>query len=249
MSKNEETAQELLDTFNKARTREQEVAEKAGFNSIEKYKEYLEMKIKLEELGENGSKEEIIIEHIAVLDCSYSMGGRDIINARSGLKEDFNSIDKSDTYKLIPFGNIVDEAIEITSERDFSKFSATMGATALYDATAKAIDLAVKSDNKCLIKIFTDGGENSSIINKSALKEKMEEAKSLHITVTFIGLKDTIKGLVNSLNVSESNTLTYDGSPEGMKKSFKQMSRSTVAYTAKAKAGEDVTEGFYKTLN
>lgn len=250
MSKKEQTTIELLDTFNRARTRKQSIAEKAGFNDIEKYKEYLEMKIKIEELGGSEPKEqELIIEHIAVLDCSGSMSGQSIKNAKEGLKEDFSAIQRSDIYKLIPFGSKVGQTTVVSAKDNFDVFGATMGMTALHDATSIAIDLALESKNKCLIKVFTDGGENVSHISVHTLKDKISEAKKKDITVTFIGLQSTINNLVDRLGVSRSNTLTYDGSPEDMKKSFSKMKTSTRSYATKALAGENVTEGFYKDLN
>ena len=258
MSKKQKTAAKLYDDFQRAnKDRKVVLASREGYDDVEKYRKLLKKRVN-REARQTGStppekktraSKKVSINHIAVLDCSGSMNwSNGIQQARLGLIGDYSNIQSVDVYNLIRFGSSIKKAEVITNKKQLSSIKADLGSTALYDATYNAINLGKKLGGNCLIKVFTDGGENTSRINSSDLKKAMAEAEDLGMTVTFIGLESTISDLVQRIGASESNTLTYDGTTEGLMKSMDTMSASTVNYTSKANAGEDVSKGFYKEL-
>lgn len=247
MSK-EKTNQQILDAFLKAnQERKKVLAERAGYSDVEQYRAYLKTKAAGTEKA-TVQQSDVIINHISVLDCSWSMGGTPMINAKIGLREDYSGIQENDSYYVIAFGSEVKKPYKVEYSTEFNGFSSDMGMTALYDAVASAIEYSNKLSGNCLIKVFTDGEENSSKISAQRLSSLIKKASSTGVTTTFIGTEDTIRMIEKNLKVDSSNTLIYDGTSEGISRSFKTMATATANYTAKAMAGEDVTYGFYKDL-
>jgi len=126
------------------------------------------------------------------------------------------------------------------------------GMTALYDAIGNIIELLILSapkDDKILLKIFTDGEENSSVSkyrHPSVLRELIKNAEKDHnFTVTFEGTKFDIDNIVRTVGISRSNTLSHDNTSAGIKMSVKSRIGATFTYSKAIIDGEDVTTNFY----
>lgn len=135
--------------------------------------------------------------------------------------------------------------------------------TALYDAIGTTIEkvlTAKAKDDKVLMKIFTDGGENDSqgfykpigydksSPKLSALMEKVQ--KEDNFTITFVGTQQDTATMIKMLHVDASNTLVHDNTEHSVKMSFANTTNSRSTFVAKAMAGEDVSKNYYsKTLN
>lgn len=126
------------------------------------------------------------------------------------------------------------------------------GGTALYDAiggTLESIATKLKSGDKVLVNIYTDGEENNSRKYKSKdISNMIEEYQQKGFTITFIGTERDTKRAIAELKIDSSNTLAYDGTAEGLSKSMLSTNSLRSFFSASATRGEDVSKGFYKNI-
>lgn len=124
------------------------------------------------------------------------------------------------------------------------------GGTALNDAimmTLLAIDEVKRPEDKVLVNIYTDGGENASRkYHARQVKEKIDILSEQGYTITFIGTDQDVDYMVRNLNVTRSNTMSYDGTSQGLSRSMSINSAARTEYSSKVAKGEDVTKDFYK---
>jgi len=169
-----------------------------------------------------------------------------------GLKSDTAEVDY--TYSLVDFSDDIifrHTASQLSSVREFK--GETRGSTALYDAIGSTIDVIkpyVKSGEKVLVNIYTDGQENSSRhFTADAINTLIKSLSEVGWTFTFIGTAADVAYAQSRLSVKASNSLVYDGTGSGLEKAFVSNTAARTAYSQKVSAGEDVSEGFYKDIN
>lgn len=186
--------------------------------------------------------------HLMILDSSSSMGiVRDA--TISGLNEQLHSVrqatedfqDQEQILCFVTFGSTVNKEQlwnqKVNDIEDFNRESYTpAGGTALWDAIGMGItklrneieeELSKRQAN-VVVTIFTDGQENASKeYQGTQVKSLIEEVKnSGQWTVAFVGCGDNVFNTAAMLGISRGDTLSYNGSEDGMTSAFKSMSNA-----------------------
>lgn len=255
--------QNLLDDFKKSnQNRKLKLAIKAGYPSIELYKNYLEQELlsnSVQTVIPDNLKEKPIIHIVDIIDCSGSMYGNKIKSAVEGINRGINSLRKNEivdyTYTLCDFSDSGDVNFKYTQSPLSVVGSINFidrGMTALYDAigvTLNKIKLLKKPNEKVLVNIYTDGEENDSKIYTSiSVNNLITMLKSDGFTITFIGIEKDVNNIIKRLGIHDSNTLAYDGSAKGLEMSMEKTFAARETYSRSVVDGEDVSTGFYKNI-
>lgn len=129
-------------------------------------------------------------------------------------------------FNLIRDNVTIDQYIDI----DYREIN-PRGGTPLYDATARLLDLADKSNSdKTVIIIVTDGDENSSIEwSLSSIKDRIKTCQDKNWEVVFLGAEFNIETIAKNYGVLESkviNTSSY----ETLRDSMNFYADSTISY-------------------
>lgn len=233
------------------KTRRIQVANKAGYSSVEDYIDFLN--------GVTGKRKKIpTIHNVYILDASGSMGGGKLDNALIGINTEIKLLkkDKNTNYiqTLVDFSNYYDIRtpyfmVPISNISHYSAVSRNM--TALNQAVGETLDkllLSVDKKDKVLVKIFTDGKENNSQYPyrmNSALARKIKECEDKGFTITFVGTELDVNDVVQNLNINISNTLVHDNTSAGVTNAFICSTASTQLYSKKVARGKDVSREFY----
>ena len=197
-----------------------------------------------------------------VLDRSGSMGsGKNskIAIANKGinsglikLREEESKLGVDYKHLLVTFDDTVElgEVVPVASAKPINIRS--RGLTALNDAIIASIDraLTVKSkDDKVLINVYTDGGENASrTTSTEKVKARIDASEKDGIVITFIGTTLDTATAIRSYGIHDSNTMSYDGTAKGMGQTMQSTNFARSAFSKKVVAGEDVSKGFYKKI-
>ena len=187
---------------------------------------------------------------VDVVDISGSMssGGR-IKAANKGVKSNLESLKKTnpdDLYTLTTFHTYVN--VGATTPVKLSNFTYLVAKdlTALCSAVCQTIDKVRGTAKKTIIRVYTDGGENHSDPKDiRRIVSLILEVKSEGITVSYLGTDDDRSDAVTVLGIDETNTTVYDGSAQGYEMALVETKTATDQFVAKARAGKDVSEGFY----
>lgn len=257
-----------LEAFKKAnKLAKERMAARAGYENAEKYRIFL--------LGivpnaqstpipprKRARKPETILKtvhNVHVLDVSGSMNEgypSKISIAVNGINAEIEALKKDNTVKytntLICFsvGTPDTKAYMIPIEQMQVVRAHANGGTALHDAIGETITrlrASKKYDENVLIKVFTDGGENSSRkYTGPQIQKLIGEVESEGITVAFVGTEAEVAYAVNSYGVHASNTFTHDNTVDSLQDSFLSMSTNTMNYSKKLRSGIDVKRGFFE---
>jgi uncharacterized protein YegL len=201
------------------------------------------------------------IHNVFIIDASGSMAGGKYNNAISGLNELLNSIreDKltDNTISIVEFeGTLISERVFMSSvlNLDYQPMG-TGGYTPLNQAVGETIenilqkrDSSFSEDDKVLINVFTDGGENNSqgkYKNPKALSDLIKKVEAKGFTVTFQGTKTEVAYAVDTLNLDFSNTNVHDNTMRGIADSFHKTVSARVMYSKAVFNDEDVKAQFY----
>lgn len=267
---------EVLKSFIKRNKQNRETfAINAGFSNADYLEKHLRAsaeKYKLDNLDSNKKKnstasniknKDVIIHNVHIIDASGSMeSSNKLKNALKGINEEVlemkKDIDTKYLQTIVSFSNRNDiqthqfkTPINLVPKLGFN----TRGVTALYEAihkTLSKIKKEIKSGEKTIVKIFTDGGENGSSYmysNGASCKTLIEKLTKKDVTVTFVGTKTDVKSVTNILKLDETNVLTHNNTSKGVSRSFELSNVATKNYVTKVKKGEEVLTGFYKGMN
>lgn len=244
---------QLTDLKRSNKDRKLKLAQRYGYDTIGGYKSGLESAINTympveKPVIKTVEVEKPVIHTIYILDRSSSMRGK-IDNAVNGIIQDSKALDEStiNLYSVIGFSYNSHICLELNRVDSIKTLSSKVGGfTALYDGIMTSLPL-INKDEKTIIKIFTDGGENDSKNCLSETKESLQSYIEQGVTVTFVGTKSDTKDIVNKLGLDESNTLTHNNTAKGVEKAFEVTANATRNYSKKVLAGEDTLTGFYKT--
>lgn len=123
--------------------------------------------------------------------------------------------------------------------------------TALNDAIVTTL-IRVKADNQeeqVLVKIFTDGDENNSrVYNPATVIRLVKECMSQGYTITFAGTAEDVRTAQRMYGIDKSNTFVHQNTVESIMDYDVQTRSITMSYFKSVAKGEDVTKGFYKTI-
>jgi VWFA-related protein len=126
------------------------------------------------EVLDNGAKQKITnvalaqvpLEVYLVLDLSGSVQGEGLAQLKRAANAFVDGLVPADRVALLTFSKTVTVRQELTS--NFPAFKAALaavtpsGSTALYDAVLKAISMREPKDNRAIVVVFTDEGDNAS---------------------------------------------------------------------------------------
>lgn len=199
-----------------------------------------------------------IIHNLIILDASGSMRGPKYNAAKEGIILELDELKKDNnadyTSTVIEFGSANNVKthhfqVPINDISNIFWYGAELGMTALYDVVGGTIQrlLAnIKNDEKFLIKIFTDGGENDSrYFSASKLRSLISEAENKGFTITFEGTQLDTQSIINNLHINSTNTHIHDNTPEGIMRGVKSRISATISYSKSVAEGKDVTFNFY----
>lgn len=256
----------LLEALKKAnKTAREKMAAKHGYISYEAAVKALGALLEggSEAIKKGKKKKDTIIgelktvHNVHILDVSTSMWSK-IVNACKGINQENADLRKetevkyTNTFFVFSSGpshvknRYYMQPVDCTPEVN----EGCTGSTALYDAIGEVITrirVNKKYDEKVLLKIFTDGEENSSRTwNATSIRNLIAEVENEGFTVTFVGTERDVRNVVDNLHVDFSNTLSHDNTAEGVLNAFTQTRGSTMSYAANVSRGLDVKKGFYK---
>lgn len=199
-----------------------------------------------------------MLHNVHILDASGSMAGGKIKNAIHGINEEIEELKKNPdaeytTQSIVDFSYSADIKFRTwkTPIKDAQPFNCGVrGSTALLEAIGVVLTKLLeeyKVDEKVLVKIFTDGGENDSAPEWKfgTVPNLIKECEAKGFVITFVGTSQDVTYAVNALHVKLSNTLVHDNSEAGVKASFKKSIGSTVKYRTAASRGTDTKEDFF----
>lgn len=209
------------------------------------------------------------IHNVFVVDASGSMSGAKYNTAIAGLNKLLKDIqedtDSDNTVMIVEFeSHRVVNRIELTSTVP-STYSGMGcgGLTPLNQAVGETLEHVVKErkkqydvNDKILVNVFTDGGENSSggkwhsAEGAKLLSEYIISLEAEGVTVTFMGTKEEVHYAVATLNMKASNTLIHDNTAADILRSFDRTVSARKMYSKSVAKGESVVESFYtKTVD
>jgi Ca-activated chloride channel family protein len=143
------------------------------------------------EVFDNGVKQkitsvataEVPLEVYLVLDLSGSVQGEPLAQLKRAANALVDGLIPADRVALLTFTKTVTVRQELTS--NFQAFKAALaeatpsGFTAIYDAVFKAISMREPKDNRAIVVVFTDEGDNSST---STTKQVFDAAERSDVT-------------------------------------------------------------------
>lgn len=197
------------------------------------------------------------IHNVFILDSSGSMMGGKYDAALKGINLEIEALKKQTEVNyiqtIVEFSNYIENKIWMRPLLEIPNFQGRCfgGGTALYDAVGKTLDKLLTSpeksrDDKVLVKIFTDGEENTSIsYNLRSLTQKIEDAEKAGFTITFEGTSSDVNYVIKNLNIKQSNTKIHDNTAAGIERSVQARVGATMLYAKSVVRGEDVSTNFY----
>lgn len=209
-------------------------------------------------------KRKQVIHNVHILDASGSMAGGKYNSALEGINAEQEELRKDEdtryTQTVIEFSSDGQGKARITEHCfmrpirlcETVKGIGAHGGTPLYETVGVTLNkllLGMEQGDKVLVKIFTDGEENSSqgIYKVGAkLKELIEECEAKGFTVTFVGTEGDVFNVVKNIGVAASNTYAHMNTPESVRLSYMAMADSTMRYSARSASGQSVSKGFFR---
>ena len=206
------------------------------------------------------------IHNVFIVDASGSMSGGKYENAISGVNELLKSITTDvDTDNNVMIVEFEDRNIETRLDLGQAiptsyKGMGTGGMTPLNQAIGQTLEYVEKKrkkdynvNDKVLVSIFTDGGENSSggkYRDPKKLSEYIKKLEGQGFTITFIGTQQEVNYAIQTLAMDATNTLVHTNTAASVKMSFDTTLKARKAYSKSVARGEDVKAQFYtKTLD
>ena len=126
---------------------------------------------------------EVPLEVYLVLDLSGSVEGEPLAQLKRAANAFVDGLVPADRVALLTFSKTVTVRQELTN--NFQAFKAALaeakpsGNTALYDAVLKAISMRVPKDNRPIVVVFTDEGDNAST---ATTKQVLDAAERSDVT-------------------------------------------------------------------
>jgi uncharacterized protein YegL len=204
-----------------------------------------------------------VIHDVQILDSSYSMLGEKYDVAVKGIQQDFLALQKlakenpnvKYTYTLVEFSDNMRIHLRIVDplKSELPHFTNFKSNTSLNQTIGETIELLLsekKETDNVLVKIFTDGEENSSTgkyKNKEVLSSLIDRVQEQNnFTITFIGTKKDVNTVIRDLKIKSSNTLSHNNTLQSINTAFNTTTVSRSMYSKAVMDGLDVKEEFYK---
>ena len=249
----------LLDYRKANKERRLNIIVKAGFSTEKEYLDYL---MKPEDVLSSEPEGNPVIHNVHIIDISGSMSGGKIAAAIQGINGEIEAL------KTDPNADYIQTIVEFSSKDNIRTvvdcvplknittkyFAHANGGTALNQTVGETLVRMRgirKPNEKVLVKIFTDGGENDSVgpyKDYRVLSDLIKECEQEGFTITFVGTERDVQHVVHMMNIDASNTLSHDNTARGMGETFTASLMATRSYSQAVKAKKAVTKGFYKKL-
>lgn len=232
---------------------------KYGFDSEEKFLQYLNAETILKASEITSPTEKPVIHVVDILDTSASMRGEKFNSAKAGvnsqiakLKEDKDVI-YTHTLTVFKYPSSVNN---LYFKKEIDKVGEFMGEpdsnTPLYHAIGETLEKLISTHNgkdKVLVNILTDGQENASrgkYASSKAVQSLISQCEEKGFTITFIGTKQDVEYIKKKLSVDDSNTFVHENTGDSISFSYMARTNAMSSYKDSVLKGEDVTKGFYK---
>jgi len=253
------TVKEKIEAFKKSNKEQRErTAIKLGFASGADYLKDLEKKAK-RSAKVKVSKMKGTFYVVDILDATGSMAGGKYNNSKKGIIDGIKDlvVRKDVKYSLVefidqwkPLNNPVINQNPSDILTDKIYFSGAIGGdTPLYWAVYTVINefkTKVTKEDKVLINVYTDGGNNSKHDYTKLAANLIKEVQKENFTITFAATQEDLKVIKSTINIDDSNTLVTANTSLGFANTMTQTRSAKFNYFAKAEAGLDTLVGFYK---
>lgn len=204
--------------------------------------------------------EKKVVHNITILDSSGSMGGSKWASAVKFVNKELAEYQNQDlvdvVFSTVIFSNSTNINIlqwKTNTPRQVDvTFDYLGNNTALNDAIVQTLNkvLADNQEEQVLVKIFTDGQENGSrFANERDVKKVISTCMEKGYTITFSGTEHDVKVAQNLYGIDASNTFVHENTAKSIDKYAAETVQTTNAYFKAVAKGENVTRGFYKTIN
>jgi len=198
------------------------------------------------------------VVNIVVLDSSGSMKGSKWHSGIELINTEFEEYKKQNDVNVVYSTVIFSDNVSIKQWREANPTMLDVvkefqgNYTSLNDAIGITIQRALDENitDQVLIKIVTDGGENHSRSYRAGqVRDLILKAQDKGWTVTFAGTEEDVQTAQKLYGVDASNTVVHDNTGAGFEKMSAQTIGATRSMFKSYAAGQDVSKGFYKTIN
>ncbi len=198
------------------------------------------------------------VVNIVVLDSSGSMKGSKWHSGIELINTEFEEYKKQNDVNVVYSTVIFSDNVSIKQWREANPTMLDVvkefqgNYTSLNDAIGITIQRALDENitDQVLIKIVTDGGENHSRSYRvGQVRDLILKAQDKGWTITFAGTEEDVQTAQRLYGVDASNTVVHDNTGAGFEKMSAQTVIATRSMFKSYAAGQDVSKGFYKTIN
>ncbi len=254
----EKTIDQLRLAFQKAnQARKLILLQRMGCKTKEEYFKLLENSKPVVKVKTSKVVKKKTIHIITILDASGSMSGGKYTNSCNGIRQEVEELkvdqDANYTYTFVEFvqrGKIIKNVVKASLKDLYLPFNGALGGdTPLYDTVYNTLrDLeSISSDDKVLVKVYTDGGDNSSWPEyKKMSKDLIATLEKRGFVITFVATEQDMPRIVHDLSLNITNTLSVTNDSIGFQNAFFASNIARKAYTSSVAAGTDTNTGFYK---
>ncbi len=209
------------------------------------------------------SKKKVTVHNVFIIDASGSMMGSKYQAAWEGVNSEIELL-KSDknvnwTQTVVEFNtfNANREHVFMKPINDVQSLEGmgANGGTPLYQSvggTLEKVVMSMNSGDKALVKIFTDGEENSSSGKYRDPKELNLMIKILEkagFTIVFEGTKFDVEKAIKDLGVERGNTHVHDNTAGAIYRMSNMRGGATMSYSSSIAAGADTLNNFYSNVD
>lgn len=194
------------------------------------------------------------IHIVDILDASGSMEGGKYDNSKKGILAGIKDLKGDYTYTLVEFidSRRTNNVCFMEPAPSWVNFYGALGNdTPLYKVvyeTLVKLNKAVSRKDKVLVKIYTDGLNNTFYEYTEKAKLAIAELQERGFTITFVATDRDLGSITKDLRLESTNTLAVANSAEGFDRAFARSRAATVSYMSAVSKGEDVSKGFYKKV-
>lgn len=249
---------------NKSVQKGSDKASKSTTKSKSKAKSSQSLENKKSSKQTSSSSTTLVIHNVHLIDRSGSMAGNKYTAAITGVNEEMENLKKNKTVGVVYTQSIFEfngcgSIVDILHTHCFKlpidqatkiKGKGAADMTPLYQSLGHVIEqfTHIGKDEKVLLTIFTDGGENSSkgkYKETKVLYELIKEAENKGYTITFMGTQHDTDEVIRNLGIDKSNTLVHENTASSISNSYGIRGMSAQVYTKSALEGKDVKIGFF----
>lgn len=214
-----------------------------------------------------------VIHNVHILDASGSMSGPKYNNALQGINSEIMAMKTNSegmTQTIIEFDSGNAGELRLTTHYFMTPAAnctaitgiGARGGTPLYQTVGETIEKLlshVKTGDKVLMKVFTDGDENMSRgkYGRSGYNGGSPELSRIiklvennhNFTVTFMGTAEDVKMMINSIGITTDNTLIHHNTADSIGATYASARLSTQVYRKAVSRGisqESLKGKFFK---